>query len=76
MRLATQRVIAARVGREPIVLLDDVFSELDEQRAEALVRELPSVQTILTTATGSVPDGAVASANYTVSCGGVHKSDG
>ncbi len=76
LRLATQRVIAHRVGREPIVLLDDVFSELDEQRAEALVRELPSVQTILTTATGSVPDGAVASANYTVSHGGILSSDG
>jgi DNA replication and repair protein RecF len=31
-------------------LLDDVFSELDAARADALVRELPPGQTLLTTA--------------------------
>ncbi len=75
LRLASQRVIAARVGREPIVLLDDVFSELDVDRARALVRELPSVQTILTTATGSVPDGAVPARSYVVSGGSVRAHD-
>lgn len=73
LRLASQRVIATRVGREPIVLLDDVFSELDTARAEALVRELPSVQTILTTATGTVPDGAVPALSYVVDGGRVQR---
>ena len=58
LRLATQRVVASETGREPIVLLDDVFSELDETRAAALMMELPASQTILTTATGSVPRGS------------------
>jgi recombinational DNA repair ATPase RecF len=38
------------------LLLDDVFSELDAARADALVRELPVGQTLLTTA-GVVPAG-------------------
>ena len=66
MRLATQRIVAVETGREPIVLLDDVFSELDETRAAALMTELPSSQTILTTATGSVPMGHVPAASYVV----------
>ncbi len=35
-------------GDAPILLLDDVFSELDEARRRALIRELESVQTIIT----------------------------
>ena len=34
----------------PILLLDDVFSELDPARSRALVAELPPGQSILTTA--------------------------
>jgi DNA replication and repair protein RecF len=71
MRLATQRVIAAETGREPIVLLDDVFSELDETRAAALMSELPASQTILTTATGTVPTGEVPAASYVVDAGAI-----
>ena len=71
MRLATQRVIAADTGREPIVLLDDVFSELDETRAAALMSELPASQTILTTATGTVPAGEVPAATYVVDAGAI-----
>ena len=71
MRLATQRVIAAETGREPIVLLDDVFSELDETRAAALMSELPSSQTILTSATGTVPTGEVPAAAYVVNAGSI-----
>ena len=74
LRLATQRVVAADTGREPIVLLDDVFSELDEDRATALMRELPASQTILTTATGSVPTGHVPAASYVVEHGFVQHS--
>jgi DNA replication and repair protein RecF len=37
-------------------LLDDVFSELDERRATALLAHLDAVQTLVTTA-GSVPPG-------------------
>jgi DNA replication and repair protein RecF len=60
LRLAGHRVCAEVVGTEPVLLLDDVFSELDPARAEALVAELPTGQTLITTASevpGSVhPD--------------------
>ncbi len=66
LRLASQRVLSTATGDEPIVLLDDVFSELDEQRTRALMEQLPAVQTILTTATGSIPEGAASSLHYVV----------
>ncbi len=69
LRLASQRVITTTIGDEPIVLLDDVFSELDEQRTRALMDQLPAVQTILTTATGSIPEGVLSSLHYRVSNG-------
>jgi DNA replication and repair protein RecF len=37
---------------EPVLLLDDVFSELDPNRAAALLEALPGGQRILTTAAG------------------------
>jgi DNA replication and repair protein RecF len=39
-----------------VLLLDDVFSELDDSRALALVEHLDAGQTLVTTA-GSVPPG-------------------
>ena len=69
LRLASQRVIATAVGTEPIVLLDDVFSELDDRRTKALMNQLPATQTILTTATGSVPSGVAAARSYSISDG-------
>jgi DNA replication and repair protein RecF len=50
LRLAGHKVCAEVVGTEPVLLLDDVFSELDPARAEALVSELPGGQTLITTA--------------------------
>jgi DNA replication and repair protein RecF len=40
----------------PVLLLDDVFSELDPDRSRALVAELPPGQSILTTAV-PLPEG-------------------
>ena len=54
LRLAGHEVIATLAGTTPVLLLDDVFSELDASRASALVRNLPPGQTLLTTA-ASVP---------------------
>ncbi|HEY5012487.1 MAG TPA: DNA replication and repair protein RecF, partial [Acidimicrobiia bacterium] len=56
LRLAGHHVTAELTGATPVLLLDDVFSELDAARADALVRELPPGQTLLTTA-GIVPTG-------------------
>ncbi|HMF81790.1 MAG TPA: DNA replication/repair protein RecF [Acidimicrobiia bacterium] len=50
LRLAGHRVVADVVGTEPVLLLDDVFSELDPARADALVAQLPAGQTLITTA--------------------------
>lgn len=55
LRLAGHQVITDIVDAQPILLLDDVFSELDPSRASALARELPSGQTLLTSA-GQIPD--------------------
>ena len=55
MRLAGHEVVTELTGTTPVLLLDDVFSELDAARAAALVRNLPPGQTLLTTA-GALPD--------------------
>lgn len=41
-------------GEKPILLLDDVFSELDEKRSQTLLEEISGQQTFLTT-TESIP---------------------
>jgi DNA replication and repair protein RecF len=50
LRLAIHGLVRDRMAREPLLLLDDVFSELDPSRSRALVAELPTGQAILTTA--------------------------
>ena len=50
LRLAAHRLVATRIGSPPILLLDDVFSELDPARTRALVAHLPPGQALLTTA--------------------------
>jgi DNA replication and repair protein RecF len=57
LRLAVHGLVQERVGTPPVLLLDDVFSELDPQRSVALVRLLPEGQALLTTA-GPLPEGA------------------
>ena len=56
LRLGGHRVVTEVLGEEPLLLLDDVFSELDPARSEALVANLPKGQTLLTTAS-LLPDG-------------------
>ena len=50
LRLAAHRLVTERVGSAPVLLLDDVFSELDAARSAALLHHLPVGQIILTTA--------------------------
>ncbi len=56
MRLAGHAVTTDMAGSAPVLLLDDVFSELDHQRACALVELLPKGQTIVSTATEVPPE--------------------
>jgi DNA replication and repair protein RecF len=57
LRLAGHRIVTDRIGSSPVLLLDDVFSELDPSRAAALLDRLPAGQALLTTASG-LPPGA------------------
>ncbi len=57
LRLGGHLMLTGALGEPPVLLLDDVFSELDPGRSEALLAHLPSGQALLTTA-GSVPAGA------------------
>ena len=57
LRLAGHHVVANEIGAAPVLLLDDVFSELDPTRSAALLAHLPAGQTLLTTA-GGLPPGA------------------
>lgn len=50
LRLAQQSAISQGTGLVPVTLLDDVFSELDLERARALAAALPKGQTFITTA--------------------------
>ena len=49
MRLAAYRLLDARLGEPPVLLLDDVFSELDLLRTAAVVDLLPRGQVLVTT---------------------------
>jgi DNA replication and repair protein RecF len=57
LRLAAHAAVARATATAPVLLLDDIFSELDPDRAAALVTHLPAGQTILSTAVG--PPGGV-----------------
>jgi DNA replication and repair protein RecF len=56
LRLGGHHVVTELTGSTPVLLLDDVFSELDEHRSRAIVARLDAGQTIITTA-GAVPHG-------------------
>ena len=51
VRVASHRAIEATTGEPPVLLLDDVFSELDAERSTALAQALPEAQTFITAAT-------------------------
>lgn len=57
LRLAVDAEVRESRGVEPVLLLDDVFSELDAGRAAALLETLPPGQRILTTAATELPAG-------------------
>ncbi|MCC6436259.1 MAG: DNA replication/repair protein RecF [Acidimicrobiales bacterium] len=68
LKLGGHRLVAATVGEPPLLLLDDVFSELDPQRCDALVANLPVGQTVLTSA-DRLPPMAVADVVHVVADG-------
>lgn len=50
LRLSGHRLVTDRLGEAPLLLLDDVLSELDPDRAAALLANLPPGQSIITSA--------------------------
>ncbi len=50
LRLAGHELVRERRGVDPLLLLDDVFSELDPLRANRLLSLLPAGQTLVSTA--------------------------
>lgn len=50
LRLAAHRLVAERVDSAPVLVLDDVLSELDNGRARSLLEHLPPGQVVITTA--------------------------
>jgi len=56
LRLAGHEVVTDAVGDTPVLMLDDVFSELDPGRCRALVEHLPPGQALVTTAS-ILPEG-------------------
>ena len=68
LRLAAHRLVADALDDVPVLLLDDVFSELDPARTENLLHHLPRGQAVLTTA-GPLPAGAEPEQVVTVTAG-------
>jgi DNA replication and repair protein RecF len=50
LRIGAYRIIEEIRGQRPILLLDDVFSELDKQRAQRVVSLIEAGQVFVTTA--------------------------
>jgi DNA replication and repair protein RecF len=55
LRLAGHRLVTERTGSAPVLVLDDVLSELDDHRATSLLGHLPAGQVIITTASELPP---------------------
>ena len=51
LKLAQARVLAVETGAAPLLLLDDIFGELDPERRNALLAHLPPASQKLVTAT-------------------------
>ena len=61
IKIACLKILEDTTGQTPVLLLDDVFSELDETRKKNLVKSLEQIQVFLTTAnqkeTGDIKKG-------------------
>lgn len=57
LRLAAHQLVTEHHREAPVLVLDDVFSELDPARSRALLANLPAGQIVITTAS-VLPEGA------------------
>lgn len=70
LRLGSHHLVGQVTGSFPLLLLDDVFSELDPARSAALLRHLPAGQSLLTTAS-ALPEEAKPDRVVRISSGAV-----
>jgi len=68
LRLGGHQVVQQAAQESPVLLLDDVFSELDPDRSAALLAHLPAGQALLT-ASGPLPAGVVPARRLRVRAG-------
>ena len=74
LRLAAHQLVTERTGTAPVLVLDDVLSELDDDRATALLEHIPPGQVIITSAT-ALPAAASADRTLYISAGAVASDD-
>lgn len=67
MKLAQMEIFQQESGEEPVLLLDDVMSELDMTRRKRLLQEISHVQTFVTCTDESDLDGCGEKRTYLVS---------
>ncbi len=70
LRLAVHRAVHQHIGTPPVLILDDVLSELDPHRSTALLEHVPAGQVLITTASPP-PSGAQADHIIRIANGGV-----
>jgi DNA replication and repair protein RecF len=74
LRLASYDLLRAE-GNEPVLVLDDVFAELDARRRERLAELVaPGEQVLVTAAVDDDVPGVLAGARYTVADGAVERA--
>ena len=57
LKFAEIKLIEEKTGEKPVLLLDDVFSELDEVRQKYLFEAIKNTQTFITTTHKEFLDG-------------------
>ena len=72
LRLAVHRELTEAAGHSPVLLLDDVFSELDPDRSRGVLRAVQSEQTLLTSA-GALSFDVAYNARFRVTAGRVDR---
>lgn len=72
LRLGVHLLLTDRHGESPLLLLDDVFSELDQYRTAALFEALPPGQALLTTA-AVLPEGVEPAAVFEATPGALQR---
>jgi DNA replication and repair protein RecF len=77
LKLAQYNLVTAAHGRPPIVLIDDVFGELDPVRRRALIDSLPAATQCFVTTTSMrwIDESAVALPRYRMEAGKLQPLD-